>query len=253
MRLAAITGASAGIGAEFAKQLRARGYSLLLIARRAEKLREVAEAVGGAETIAADLACSDDLERVALELEQRRPELLVNNAGFGTQGLFHETPLDRQMEMHRLHVMATVRLSRAVLPGMVERNAGGIINVASVASFGRSVGNVSYCASKAWMAAFSEGLYLEMRRAAPGVTIQALCPGFTISGFHDAMGMDRSKVARSMWLKAEDVVRESLDCFAPGRLYVVPDWRYRWFVHLYPKLPMSLRLWLAARSPHKKG
>jgi short-subunit dehydrogenase len=252
MGLAVITGASAGIGAEFAKQLRARGYSLLLVARRLEKLQEVTDAVGVAEFMAADLANEADLERVALTLEERRPDLLVNNAGFGTQGLFHETPLDRQLEMHRLHVMATVRLSRAVLPGMVARNAGGIINVASVASFGRSAGNVSYCATKAWMAAFSDGLYLEMRRAAPGVAIQALCPGFTYSEFHDVAGIDRGKISRGMWLQAADVVRESLDSFAPGRLYVVPDWRYRGFVHLYPKLPMSLRLWLAARAPHKK-
>jgi len=252
MGMAVITGASAGIGAEYAKQLRARGYSLLLIARRLDKLQVVADAVGGAEVIAADLASDEGLERVALQLERRRPDLLVNNAGFGTQGLFHETPLDRQMEMHRLHVMATVRLSRAVLPAMVERNAGGIINVASVASFGRSVGNVSYCATKAWMAAFSEGLYLEMRRAAPRVAIQALCPGFTYSEFHDVAGIDRGSIARTLWLRTEDVVRESLDSFEPGRLYVIPDWRYRWFVHLYPKLPMPLRLWLAARAPHKK-
>lgn len=252
MPFAVITGASAGIGAEYAKQLRARGYSLLLIARRLDKLRHVADSVGGAEVMAADLASPDALERVALALEQRRPDLLVNNAGFGTRGLFHQTPLDRQMEMHALHVMATVRLSRAVLPAMVERNAGGIINVASVASFGRSAGNVSYCATKAWMAAFSEGLYLEMRRAAPGVAIQALCPGFTYSEFHDVARIDRRKISSSLWLQTADVVRESVDSFAPGRLYVVPDWRYRWFVHLYPKLPVSLRLWLAARSPHNR-
>ena len=252
MPLAVITGASAGIGAEYAKQLRQRGYSLLLIARREDKLRAVAAGVGGADVIAADLASPEGLERVALELEQRRPDLLINNAGFGTKGLFHETPLDRQMDMHALHVMATVRLSRAVLPAMVERNAGGIINVASVASFGRSIGNVSYCSTKAWMAAFSEGLYLEMRRAAPEVAIQALCPGFTYSEFHDVVGVDRKTISSSLWLQSADVVRESLEQFAPGRLYVVPDWRYRWFVHLYPKLPVSLRLWLAARSPHKK-
>ncbi|MCC6539977.1 MAG: SDR family NAD(P)-dependent oxidoreductase [Bryobacterales bacterium] len=250
--LAVITGASAGIGAEFATQLKARGYSLLLVARRSEKLNEVAARVGGAEVMPADLASPVDLERVALELERRQPDLLVNNAGFGTQGLFHEAALDRQMEMHALHVMATVRLTRAALPAMVARNAGGIINVASVASFGRSAGNVSYCATKAWMAAFGDGLYIELRQAAPGVAVQTLCPGFTYSEFHDVVGVDRGKVARTLWLQAADVVRESLDRFAPGRLYVVPDWRYRWFVHLYPKLPTALRLWLAARSPHKR-
>jgi len=252
MKLAVVTGASAGIGAEFARQLHARGYKLLLIARREDKLREIAAATGNAEIIAADLALDADLERVAAELERRRPDLLVNNAGFGTQGLFHETPLDRQMEMHRLHVLATVRLCRAVLPGMTARNAGGIVNVASVASFGRSAENVSYCATKAWMAAFSEGLYLEMRRAAPGVTIQALCPGFTYSEFHDVAGIDRRKISGKLWLTAERVVRESLEQFQPHRLFVIPDWRYRFFVHLYPKLPTALRLWLAARAPHKK-
>lgn len=252
MGLAVITGASAGIGAEFARQLHQRGYKLLLVARREAQLRAVADAVGGAEILAADLAEDAGLERVARELERLRPDLLINNAGFGTQGLFHETPLGPQMDMHRLHMLATVRLSRAVLPAMVERNAGGIINVASVASFGRSANNVSYCATKAWMAAFSEGLYIEMQSAAPGVAVQALCPGFTYSEFHDVMGVDRGKVAKHLWLRAEDVVAESLDQFRPGKLYVVPNWRYRWFVHFYPKLPTGLRLWLAARAPHKK-
>ena len=119
MGLAVVTGASAGIGAEFARQLNERGYSLLLVARRRDRLEEVAARVGGAEFLVADLADSAELERVAVELERRRPDVLVNNAGFGTHGLFHETPLDRQMEMHQLHVLATVRLTRAVLPGML--------------------------------------------------------------------------------------------------------------------------------------
>lgn len=253
MPLAVITGASAGIGAEFARQLKRRGYDVLLIARREDRLRSVADAIGGAEVMAADLADAAGLERVATELELRRPQLLVNNAGFGTQGYFHQTPLDRQMEMHHLHVLATVRLTRAVLPSMVAANVGGIINVASVASFGRSAGNVSYCATKAWMAAFSEGLHLELRQAAPGVAVQALCPGFTYSEFHDVMGTGRAMVAKALWLRAEDVVRESIERLAPGRLFVIPDWRYRWFVTLYTKLPVRLRLWLAARSPHKRA
>ncbi len=253
MPLAVITGASAGIGAEFARQLKGRGYELLLIARREDRLRDLADTLGGAEVMAADLADPVGLACVAEVLESRRPELLVNNAGFGTQGYFHETPLDRQMEMHQLHVLATVRLTRAVLPAMVSNNAGGVINVASVASFGRSAGNVSYCATKAWMAAFSEGLHLELRQAAPGVAVQALCPGFTYSEFHDVMGTGRGMVAASLWLLAEDVVRESLDGLTPGRLFVIPDWRYRWFVTLYTKLPVWLRLWLAVRSPHKRA
>lgn len=251
MKHAVITGASAGIGAEFARQLRQQGYELLLIARREDKLRLIAAETGG-EVLAADLADPGQLERIALELERRQPELLVNNAGFGTQGFFADSPIERQMEMHRLHVLATVRLSHAVLPSMVARNSGAIINVASVAAFGRNTKNVSYCATKAWMTAFSEGLCLEMRAGSPGVAIQALCPGFTYSEFHDVMGVDRGHVSPSLWLTAERVVRESLEALNSKTLYVIPDWRYRWFVNLYPRLPLGLRFWLAKRTPRAR-
>lgn len=247
-----MTGASAGIGAEFARQLKGRGYSLLLIARREDRLRALADEIG-AEILVADLANEDECIRCAEEIARLGPSLLVNNAGFGTRGLFHETDFGKQIEMHQLHVMAVTRLTRAVLPGMVAANQGAIINVASVAGFSRSAGNVSYCATKAWMVAFTEGLNLEMRAVAPGVVIQALCPGFTYSEFHDVMAMDRSAIAKSLWLPAERVVRESLDALADGRMTVVPDWRYRWFVRVFPRLPESLRMWLQSRSPHKRG
>jgi len=132
---------------------------------------------------------------------------------------------------------------------MVRRNSGTIINVASVAGFSRSAGNVSYCATKAWMVAFTEGLELEMRASAPNVYVQALCPGFTYSEFHDVMAIDRKRIADSLWLNAADVVRESLDS---SQLIVVPNWRYRAFVAIFPRLPLWLRLKLQARSPHKR-
>ncbi|MFN0105882.1 MAG: SDR family NAD(P)-dependent oxidoreductase, partial [Bryobacteraceae bacterium] len=219
-----MTGASAGIGAEFARQLKARGYSLLLIARREDRLRALAD-----DVLVADLANEAECVRCAEEIARREPSLLVNNAGFGTSGMFHQAEFEKQIEMHQLHVMAVTRLTRAVLPAMVRANAGAIINVASVAGFSRSAGNVSYCATKAWMVAFTEGLNLEMRAVAPSVVVQALCPGFTYSEFHDVMAMDRSRIAKSLWLPAERVVRESLDALASGRMTVVPDWRYRWF------------------------
>jgi len=248
-----VTGASAGIGAEFARQLKARGYSLVLIARREDRLRALAAELGGAEIVAADLANDSDCARCVELIEQRRPSMLVNNAGFGTRGLFHETDFSKQIEMHQLHVMAATRLTRAALEGMVEANAGAIINVASVAGFSRSAGNVSYCATKAWMVAFTEGLNLEMRAVAPNVVVQALCPGFTYSEFHDVMAMGRSAIAKSLWLPAERVVRESLEAIADGRMTVVPDWRYRWFVRVFPRLPESVRMRLQSRSPHKRS
>jgi hypothetical protein len=231
-RVAVVTGASAGLGAEFARQLRERGYELIVVARRADRL-----AVMEGERQVADLSVESELERLAEYLESRDDiALLVNNAGFGTQGRFAETALDAQMAMHRLHVLATVRLTRAVLPGMIRRGSGAIVNVSSVAGFARSANNVSYCATKAWLNAFSEGLWLELQ----GTAVQALCPGFTYTEFHDVMGVDRAKHPRWMWLTAGFVVGESLRNLR--KLYVVPDWKYQLFVALWTKLPAWLRL-----------
>jgi len=234
-QVAVITGASAGLGAEFARQLRAQGFALLLVARRRDRL----EAIGAEEVWVADLSVEAEVERLAGHLESRDDvTMLVNNAGFGTQGYLAETAIDAQMAMHRLHVLATVRLTRAVLPQMLKRRTGAIVNVSSVAGFARSANNVSYCATKAWTNAFSEGLWLEVQGT--GVTVQALCPGFTYTEFHDVMGTDRARHPQWMWLDAGFVVGESLRNL--GKLYVVPGWRYKVFLALWTKLPAWLRV-----------
>jgi short-subunit dehydrogenase len=191
--IAFITGASAGIGATFARQLSERGYDLILVARREDKLREIASQLNThSETIAADLNVPADCSRVAKRLSvEPRLELLINNAGFGTLGRFWETDLDGQLRMHQVHVTATVELTHAALKNMVSRGRGAVINVASVAGFSRSPANVSYCATKTWMVAFTEGLSLELRTTGSKVRVQALCPGFTYSEFHDVMGTSR--------------------------------------------------------------
>ena len=133
-RIALVTGASSGIGSEFARRLARDGFQLILVARRQDLLEQLARELGGAETLAADLTLDDDLARVEARIAATPElELLVNNAGFGTKGRFWETPLDGQDRMHRLHVMATLRLSRAALAAMVPRGRGGVINVSSVA------------------------------------------------------------------------------------------------------------------------
>jgi short-subunit dehydrogenase len=239
-QVAIVTGASAGLGAEFARQLREQGYALLVVARRRDRL----EAMGAEEIWVADLSVEAEVDRLAVHLANRGDiGVLINNAGFGTQGLLAETPIDAQMAMHRLHILATVRLTRAVLPQMIARGAGAIVNVSSVAGFARAANNVSYCATKAWTNAFSEGLWLELQNT--GVTVQALCPGFTYTEFHDVMGSDRAKHPRWMWLDASFVVRESLRNL--GRLYVVPGWKYRVFIALWTKLPAWLRLRVEGR------
>jgi len=258
-RIAAITGASAGLGSVFARKLAARGYDLLLIARRHDRLQRLAAELSAAhliaaESVAADLARVEEMDRVAERLAaEPRLGLLVNNAGFGTKGRFYEAPLDDQVAMHRVHIDATMRLSHAALRSMVARGEGAIINVSSVAAFVRSPANVSYCATKAWINAFTEGLYLELKTSGSKVTVQSLCPGFTYTEFHDVMGADRAQVASWLWMKAEDVVEESLSALASGKLYMIPGWKYRFFVALATKLPTALRLRMEANSPHTKS
>lgn len=246
--LAVITGASSGIGAVFARRL-APGQDLLLIARRKDRLDALAAELEQAhgirvETMQADLASGEGITAVADRLKSEpRLVLLVNNAGFGTRGQFWQTDLKMQEDMHRLHVKATLRLTHAALAGMVQRDHGGIINVASVAAFVRSPGSVSYCATKSWMTVFTEALWLELRAAKSNVKVQALCPGYTYSEFHDSLGVNRSAMAPgSMWLSAEEVVDASLHGLSRGKLFVVPGWRYRFLTGLVSVLPASVRL-----------
>jgi len=246
--LAVITGASSGIGAVFAKKLAAE-HDLLLIARRKDRLDALATELRkqfgtSVEVVAADLA---DEQGLALAAERIGATadlgLLINNAGFGAGGYFWEAELDRQEEMHRLHVMAVVRLCHVALKKMVPRNTGGIINVASVAAFVRRPGSTSYGATKSWMTVFTEGLYLELEAARSAVRVQALCPGFTYSEFHDAAQLDRAKLApRSFWLDADFVVDESLKGLRRGNLFVIPNWKYKAVAGLLTKLPVAARL-----------
>ena len=246
--LAVITGASSGIGAVFAKKLAAE-HDLLLIARRKDRLEALAAELRTQSGAAVDVLAAGLADEQGLALAAERVGaaanlgLLVNNAGFGAGGLFWEADLTRQEEIHRLHVMAVVRLCHAALKNMVPRNAGGIINVASVAAFVRRPGSTSYGATKSWMTVFTEGLWLELQAAKSAVKIQALCPGFTYSEFHEVAQLDRGKLApRSFWLDAEFVVDESLKGLRRGKLYVIPDWKYKAIAALLTKLPVSARL-----------
>jgi short-subunit dehydrogenase len=203
----------------FARRLARDGFALILVARRREQLEGLARELGEAETLEADLTLESDLKKVEARIVAAPElELLINNAGFGTKGRFWETSPEGQDRMHRLHVLATMRLTRAALAGMVPRRRGGVINVSSVAAFGQSPGNISYCATKAWMNSFTEGLDLELRGAGSPVRVQALCPGFTITGFHDAMGMSRDGIPTWLWMRAEDVVDASLRGLQRGKL-----------------------------------
>jgi short-subunit dehydrogenase len=154
--------------------------------------------------------------------------------------------------MHRLHVMATMRLSRAALAAMVRRGRGGVINVSSVAGFGQSPGNVSYCATKAWMNSFTDGLDLELKSAGSPVRVQALCPGFTTTEFHDALGMSRDGIPRWLWMRAEDVVDASLRGLKRGKVFVVPGAIYRTVVMLEKMTPRWVRSAAVVRAGKRR-
>jgi short-subunit dehydrogenase len=246
--LAVVTGASAGLGAAFARALAARGYDLLLIARRLERLRALAGDIEkkwgvATEPLVADLSQENEIRQVATRLRaERRLEMLVNNAGFGTLGLLHESNHDDQVRMHRLHVLATLELTHASLPGLVLRNAGGIINVSSVAGFASLPGNASYGATKAWMTFFTECIHLELKSIGSRVRVQSLCPGYTYTEFHDVLGVDRDRIMPrgGFWMTAEFVVSESLKGWDKGKWLVIPGWRYRMLIRLTRLAPRKL-------------
>src|SRR3984957_1819933 len=251
--VALITGASAGLGAEFARALAARGADLILTARREDRLLTLAKQLETehgthTEVLTADLATDEGVAAVKARIAAT-PNLqwLVNNAGFGAKGYFHKAAIDNLDRLHRLHVLAPLQLTHAALTGMVARDAGAIINVASVISFLMSVGSVSYAGRKSWLHVFSEGIYIELRASRSKVRVQSLCPGYTVTEFHDVLGMDRALVPKFLWLDADFVVGESLRALERNDFLVIPSWKYRLVVAVMRSLPRALRFAVAER------
>ncbi len=255
---ALVTGASSGIGAAYARRLAVEGYNLILVARREERLQALADKLNKqhhveTEALVADLANPEDVARV----EQRMAacdtlSILVNNAGFGTAGPFAETDFQKQLDMIHVHVIASVRLSRAALAGMLARQRGAIVNVSSIAAFFPAPGNVSYCATKRYLNAFSEALNKEV--ADQGVQVQALCPGFTTTEFHDTSEyetFDRTKVPSYLWMSSRDVVAQSVAALERGPVIVVPGRQNKILLAMIrsPLAQVLLRLRQGLRRP----
>jgi short-subunit dehydrogenase len=225
-RTALITGASAGLGAEYARRLAAAGTDLILVARRLERLEALAaelRAKNGVavEAVRADLTDAGDLGRVErLVAESATLDLLVNDAGYGGRTGFVKGGTADHIGMVRVHVEATVRLTRAALPGMIGRGRGAVISVASVAAFSPFSGAM-YSGTKAFLVMFSENLQAEVR--SKGIVIQALCPGMTHTEFHAVAGIDESIVPSPFWQTAEKVVRTSLRRLGRG-VVCIPGW-----------------------------
>ena len=211
-RSALVTGASSGIGASCARLLAAAGTELVLVARRLDRLTDVAARLAAehkvnVEVLAADLTEPRARAPVEARLADRaRPvELLVNNAGFGTSGPFAGQPVRSAESQIQLNVVALTRLAHAALPGMLERGHGGILNVSSMAGFLLAPGGATYSATKAFVTSFSESLHAEVRKRSVHVT--ALCPGFTRTGFHAANGVEVRDIPGFAWLDSDDVAQ----------------------------------------------
>jgi short-subunit dehydrogenase len=228
---AIVTGAAGGLGAAFARAFAAQGRRLLLIDVRTEALHDVAEMLArdGAdvEPLVADLTARDDIERVASAIDVCRDrEVIVNNAGFGQRGLLAEGCPEGQLAQIDIMISATVRLCRAALPALVARGSGAIINVSSVGAFNPGTEWAIYGAAKRFVLHYTQSLAKEL--CGTGVRAQALCPGWTHTGFHDASGSPESKcvVPDTMWLTPDEVARASLAALRTDRCVVIPGVRH---------------------------
>lgn len=243
-RRAWVTGASTGIGAAFARRLAKDHFDLVLVARSRDRLTELAGELNAAhgvagEVMAADLTVAAELQRVAdAAAADSALELLVNNAGFGTIGPFAELDPGREDEEIRLNVVALTRLTRAVLPGLVERRRGSIINVSSLAAFQPAPRNATYGATKAFVNSFTESLHEELRGS--GVRVQALCPGFTRTEFQERAGIDTGGIPSFAWMSAEAVVDSSLAGLERGEVLCVPGFGNRLVATTVSVLPRRL-------------
>lgn len=239
MPTALITGATAGIGAAFARRLSADGFSLILLARDAERLARAAEEYGNSEVVVADLSTEEGI--VKGEEAARRADLVVNNAGFGQKGRFLDVPLQDELTMLRVHCEAVLRLTYAALPAMRERGRGGVINVASVAAF---FPRGTYGASKAWVVSFSQAAAQDF----PDVPVMALCPGFVHTEFHERARIDMSRLPSALWLDADDVVTAGLRDFRRGLTVSVPSLQYKALVGAGRLIPRGLTARFSSRT-----
>jgi short-subunit dehydrogenase len=217
-----ITGASAGLGAEFARQCRARGETVVLVARRKERLEELRRTLGDAVFVhAADLTRPDQVEALFpwLEAEGLEIDTLINNAGFGTTGTFADTPRERLLEMIDLNVRSLTDLCRLVLPAMIARKRGAILNVASTAAFQAGPYAAVYYATKAYVLSLTEALHHEAKGS--GVKVSALCPGPTATEFFEVAGAPDSKLAR-VAVRPEGVVAAGLKGLDRNAPIVIP-------------------------------
>lgn len=223
-KVALITGASAGLGVEFARQLSKRGNRLVLAARRKDRLEALAKELGNARAVAIDLSKANAAAKLMADLAaaDEEVEILVNNAGFGLIGRFAELDSKRERQMIDLNVATLMDLCRAVAPGMIERKSGAILNVASTAAFQPGPKMAIYFATKAFVLSFTEALHEELKPN--GIKVSCLCPGPTRTEFGDVAGFGGNGAFDKVAMEAGEVVEAGLNGMDRNRAVVVPGW-----------------------------
>lgn len=252
MTTALITGASSGLGAEYARQLAARGVDLVLVARDERALRELADGLEAkhgieAEVLPADLLDPEQIARVVDRLsDASRPvSTLINNAGYGLPLEFERNDIEDEVRHLRLHDEVAMRLMHAALQGMLQRTEGRILNIASVAAF---IPRSTYSAVKRWLVVFST--WANNRYARRGVSVTAVCPGYTHTNFHERLGLPPGEegIPSWMWLSARTVVSQSLRDAARGRAVSIPSLRYTLLARLARVLPARITARIGERG-----
>jgi short-subunit dehydrogenase len=254
-RRAVVTGASTGLGAVFATALAQQQYDLTIVARSRERLEALAGRLRQSYGIAVEVVVADLTQSTALRTVEEHMagdhalELLVNNAGFGTTGPFARLDPDQEEAEIRLNVLALVRLTRAVLPGMIARGRGAIINVSSLAAFAPGPYDATYGATKAFVNSFTEALHEEL--GGTGVHVQTLCPGFTHTEFQQRAGVDISKIPTFAWMTPEAVVEASLSALQRRQVVCVPGLVNRLLALLMGAAPRRLVCRVAGILAHR--
>ncbi len=257
-KTALITGATSGIGAAFAEEFARRGYDLIITGRRKEKINKLADEMSrkyniNVEVIIIELSNKQEVEKLVEKVKNQNIDVLINNAGFGIKSSYYESNFEKWERMLDVHVTCPMKLVHAVLPNMKERGSGTIINVSSLSALLFIPENCIYSATKSFLKVFTETLHLELRGA--GIRVQALCPGFTKSDFHEKMGMDKSRQVNKglmKWQTPQEVVDISLKYLEKDKIICVPGFSTRAMVFLLSLLPRSVYNKIVSNNKHSK-
>jgi len=258
-RTALITGATSGIGAEYARRLAADGYNLIITGRREGKIKALADELfqtyeSNVEVILVELSNSVQIDEFIKSIKDREIDLLINNAGFGTVKFFHQEPFENQEKMIMTHIVAHTKIIYALLPKMINKRAGIIINVSSSGAFLPSPKTVTYSGTKAFLVAFTESLHLELEGT--GVQVQVVCPGLTRTDMHVRLGIPEEATAEwgpFKWISPQEVVECSLRCLKKKKVLCLPGRMNRIQIFMRRLIPESLYYKTTSRFFHRYG